>query len=117
MAIQLFFLWREKNRLTFNFIVEFRNNKFGADDTTSRDSDSLIQEYINVPPTDLYTHCWNHPKIRENWRTVLAAVTLLIIGIVLVIMGIFSIANPANGSRGFVFLLAGMKIFNYLSKY
>lgn len=85
-----------------------RNNKFGADDTTSRDSDSLIQEYINVPPTDLYTHCWNHPKIRENWRTVLAAVTLLIIGIILVTMGIFSIANPANSSRGIVFLLAGM---------
>lgn len=61
-----------------------------------------------MPPTDLYTHCWNHPKIRENWRTVLAAVTLLIIGIVLVTMGIFSIANPANSSRGFVFLLAGM---------
>lgn len=99
------------------FIVKYRNNKFGADDTTSRDSDSLIQEYINVPPTDLYTHCWNHPKIRENWRTVLAAVTLLIIGIVLVIMGIFSIANPANGSRGFVFLLAGMKISIYLSKF
>lgn len=60
-----------------------RNNKFGADDTTSsRDSDSLIQEYINVPQTDLYSsyHCWNHPKIRENWRTVLAAITLLIIG-------------------------------------
>lgn len=58
-----------------------RNNKFGADDTTSsRDSDSLIQEYINVPQSDLYSHCWNHPKIQENWRTVLAAVTLLIIG-------------------------------------
>lgn len=89
-------------------LFDDRNNKFAADDTTSRDSDSLIQEYINVPPTDLYTHCWNHPKIRENWRTVLAAVTLLIIGIVLVTMGIFSIANPANSSRGFVFLLAGM---------
>lgn len=88
-----------------------RNNKFGADDTTSRDSDSLIQEYINVPPSDLYTHCWNHPKIRENWRTVLAAVTLLIIGIVLVTMGMISIASPANGSRGFVFLLAGSICF------
>lgn len=79
----------------------------GGDDTTSRDSDSLIQEYINMPPTEMYTHCWNHPKIRENWRTVLAAVLLLVIGIVLVTMGIFAIANPANGSQGFVFLLAG----------
>lgn len=94
----------------------FRNNKFGADDTTSRDSDSLIQEYINVPPSDLYTHCWNHPKIRENWRTVLAAVTLLIIGIVLVTMGMISIASPANGSRGFVFLLAGKLLFNLLQR-
>lgn len=90
----------------------FRVNKFGAgggggDDTTSRDSDSLIQEYINMPPTEMYPHCWNHPKIRENWRTVLAAVLLLVIGIVLVTMGIFAIANPANSSQGFVFLLAG----------
>ncbi|XP_031619111.1 uncharacterized protein LOC116338147 isoform X2 [Contarinia nasturtii] len=84
-----------------NMVNFCRNNKFAAEDTTSRDSDSLIQEYINVPQTDLYTHCWNHPKIRENWRTVLAAVCL----------GIVSIANPANGSRGFVFLLAGSICF------
>lgn len=63
-----------------------------------------------MPPTETYPHCWNHPKIRENWRTVLAAVLLLVIGIVLVTMGIFAIANPANGSQGFVFLLAGMTI-------
>lgn len=106
------------SKLLFVCLFSYRNNKFAADDTTSRDSDSLIQEYINVPPTDLYTHCWNHPKIRENWRTVLAAVTLLIIGIILVTMGIFSIANPANSSRGFVFLLAGKGIsvqkFNHI---
>lgn len=99
-----------------NIFTIIRNNKFSADDTTSRDSDSLIQEYINVPPSDLYTHCWNHPKIRENWRTVLAAVTLLIIGIVLVTMGMISIASPANGSRGFVFLLAGRLLFNLLQR-
>lgn len=70
-----------KKSINIQFIsaLFIRSNKF-ADDTTSRDSDSLIQEYINVPQTDLYTHCWNHPKIRENWRTVLAAVTLLLIG-------------------------------------
>lgn len=108
----------------FNFYEihsQFRVNKFGAgggggDDTTSRDSDSLIQEYINMPPTETYPHCWNHPKIRENWRTVLAAVLLLVIGIVLVTMGIFAIANPANGSQGFVFLLAGtFVLFDYRS--
>lgn len=96
----------------FRIPHNFRVNKFGAgsgggDDTTSRDSDSLIQEYINMPPTEMYPHCWNHPKIRENWRTVLAAVLLLVIGIALVTMGIFAIANPASGSQGFVFLLAG----------
>lgn len=101
--------WHLVHLINFLSIYNFdRNNKFGADDTTSRDSDSLIQEYINVPPTDIYTHCWNHPKIRENWRTVLAAVTLLIIGVGLLTMGVISIAAPANGSRGFVFLLAGM---------
>lgn len=101
--VMLYMLYTKNKSLYFT-----RNNKFGADDTTSRDSDSLIQEYINVPPSEYYTHCWNHPKIRENWRTVLAAVTLLIIGVALLTMGVISICAPANGSRGFVFLLAGM---------
>lgn len=93
----------------FSLFITFRNklSTSNGDDTTSRDSDSLIQEYATVPPTDLYKHCWNHPKIRENWRTVLAAVMLLVIGVILVGMGIYSIAKPANGSQGFVFLLAG----------
>lgn len=83
-----------------------RDNKLG-DDTTSRDSDSLIQEFANAPTTGLYTCCCQHPKVRENWRTVLAAVTLLVIGVVLAVMGVLSVANPQNGSRGIVFLLAG----------
>lgn len=49
---------------------------------TSRDSDSLIQDggfYTGIfDPTQ---SCWTHPKIKENWKMVLAAVVLLIVGI------------------------------------
>lgn len=83
-----------------------RDSKYN-DDTTSRDSDSLIQEYGNISTNDMDTHCWHHPKVRENWRTVLAAVTLLIVGLVLVVMGIFALTQPNSGSQGAVFLLAG----------
>lgn len=81
-----------------------------TDDTTSRDSDSLIQEYGNLATTDS-TYCWRHPKIRENWRTVLAAVTLLVVGIGLVVMGAYAIADPHSGSQGAVFLVAGFICF------
>lgn len=97
------------------FFVCSRDSKY-SDDTTSRDSDSLIQEYGNISTTDHAEHgCWHHPKVRENYRTVLAAVTLLIVGLVLVVMGVFAVANPQNGSQGVVFLLAGMYSLN--SKY
>ncbi|KAL5292283.1 TMEM134 family protein [Megaselia abdita] len=82
------------------------------DDTTSRDSDSLIQEYGNISSEDeTTTSCWRHPKVRENWRTVLAAVTLLLVGIFLVVMGAFAVADPANNSQGVVFFVAGFICF------
>lgn len=92
--------------LKFCFPFKTRDSKY-SDDTTSRDSDSLIQEYGAATP-DLYAHCWQHPKVRENYRTVLAAVTLLIVGLVLVVMGVFALTHPQSGSQGVVFLLAGM---------
>ncbi|XP_055380686.1 transmembrane protein 134 [Condylostylus longicornis] len=87
-----------------------RNYKY-TDDTTSRDSDSLIQEYGNLSSNNTHTYCWNHPKVRENWRTVLAAVTLLLVGTGLVIMGVFSVADPASSSQGVVFFVAGFICF------
>ncbi|CAD7083408.1 unnamed protein product [Hermetia illucens] len=87
-----------------------RNFKY-TEDTTSRDSDSLIQEYGNLATDESNTYCWRHPKVRENWRTVLAAVTLLLVGTGLVIMGAFAVADPANSSQGAVFFVAGFICF------
>lgn len=82
-----------------------------TDDTTSRDSDSLIQEYGSAVNNDTYTYCWRHPKVRENWRTVLAAVTLLIVGTGLFVVGAYAIAEPNNGSQGAVFFVAAFICF------
>lgn len=96
-----------------------------TDDTTSRDSDSLIQEYSmnsngngghpggtgnnNLPiyystttggGASTNTTCWRHPKVRENWRTVLAAFALLFVGTGLVVMGAFSLSETSNTSQG-----------------
>lgn len=76
-----------------------------------RDSDSLIQEYGNLSSNDTYTYCWRHPKVRENWRTVLAAATLLVIGTGLIAMGAYAIAEPHNGSQAAVFFVAGFICF------
>ena len=48
--------------------------------TISKDSDSLITE----GPENGYDPSmpwWQHPKVRENWKMVLAAFSLLLIGL------------------------------------
>ncbi|XP_052893152.1 transmembrane protein 134 isoform X2 [Anopheles moucheti] len=76
-----------------------------------RDSDSLIQEYGHLSSSESYTYCWRHPKVRENWRTVLAAIALLIIGTGLIAMGAYALVEPHNGSQAAVFFVAGFICF------
>lgn len=90
------------------YINNFSKTYKCTEDTTSRDSDSLIHEYVEATQS---MYCWNHPKVRENWKTVCAAVTLLIVGIGLLGMGAFAVAEPENGLQGAVFFVAGMICF------
>ncbi|CAG9830663.1 unnamed protein product [Diabrotica balteata] len=79
---------------------------------TSRDSDSLIQDYYDCPNEENFSRsCFKHPKVKENWRMVLAAATLLIIGIGLLATGSVTLAEPNSGLQGLVFLLAGFICF------
>ncbi|KAF2882856.1 hypothetical protein ILUMI_23368 [Ignelater luminosus] len=79
---------------------------------TSRDSDSLIQDYCDGSSQDIDNRsCFHHPKVRENWRMVLAATTLLFIGIGLLATGTLALAEPQAGLQGAVFLLAGFICF------
>lgn len=50
---------------------------------SSRDSDSFVHDDVSGRYAMFDRSQWwcYHPKVRENWRTVLAAVLLLIIGI------------------------------------
>ncbi|CAN7986378.1 unnamed protein product [Ixodes hexagonus] len=74
------------------------------DDTLSRDSDSLIQS----DGRDAKDGCWwKHPKVRDNWRVVLAALGLLIMGLGLVATGIVVQVLPNIGVQGTVFFVAG----------
>jgi len=41
-----------------------------------------------------------HPKIRENWKVVLGAVMLTLIGSVLFFVGIGIVASPGRGRHG-----------------
>ncbi|KAF5282850.1 hypothetical protein FQA39_LY17471 [Lamprigera yunnana] len=78
----------------------------------SRDSDSLIQDYCDGSNLDIDSRsCFRHPKIRENWRMVLAATTLLFIGIGLLTTGTLALVEPQAGLQGAVFLLAGFICF------
>ncbi|KAL1501497.1 hypothetical protein ABEB36_006807 [Hypothenemus hampei] len=79
---------------------------------TSRDSDSLIQDYYDCSSEEhLHKSCFTHPKVRENWRMVLAATTLLIIGTGLLITGTLTLREPNSALQASVFLLAGFICF------
>lgn len=79
------------------------------EDTTSRDSDSLIQEYGNLSTLERNTYCWRHPKVRENWKIVLGAVLLTIIGCSLITLGIF--VYSSNSSQAIVIFVVGFLCF------
>lgn len=76
----------------------------------SRDSDSLIHDG-SISELGGSSFCCTHPKVRENWRMVLAAVTLLVIGVGLLATGAMALADPLSGLQGAVFLLAGLICF------
>lgn len=77
-----------------------------------RDSDSLIQDFYDGSSQENITRsCLRHPKVRENWRMVLAATTLLFIGIGLLAVGALALTDPDGGLQGAVFLLTGLICF------
>lgn len=90
----------------------FSSRNYKLVNEASRDSDSLIQDcYDSSSQENLSRSCFRHPKVRENWRMVLAATTLLFIGIGLLATGALALAEPAAGLQGAVFLLAGFICF------
>ncbi|OXA44075.1 transmembrane protein 134 [Folsomia candida] len=79
----------------------------GGDDSVSKDSDSLITEELESS-YDPAMPWFYHPKVRENWKMVLAAFFLLVIGLGLTIGGIVIVSLPINGIQGAVFIFAGI---------
>jgi len=78
-------------------------------DSTSHDSVSLIQNnpgyYAGSEPNKFW---WKHPKIKENWKTVTAALVLVVLGVVLIFTGIIIYCNPSwNFIEGYAFFIAG----------
>ncbi|CAN8016735.1 hypothetical protein HPB47_008888 [Ixodes persulcatus] len=76
------------------------------EDTLSKDSDSLIQ--CDGRKYDARDGCWwKHPKVRDNWRVMLAALGLLVVGLGLLVTGIVVQVLPQIGVQGLVFFIAG----------
>lgn len=82
-------------------------------DTASKDSDSLINDsyYYETEGFDVYACWWSHPKVRQNWKIVVSAFVLLIIGVGLVATGLVVEIMPIAGFKGIVFFMAGAICF------
>lgn len=78
-------------------------------DSTSQDSISLIQNnpgyYEGPAPSKFW---WKHPKIKQNWKMMMASLILVFLGTGLIITGIVAYSHPTlAGIQGFVFFIAG----------
>jgi len=78
-------------------------------DSTSQDSISLIQNnpgyYEGPSPSKFW---WKHPKIKQNWKMMLASSILVFLGTGLLLTGIVAYSHPnLAGIQGFVFFIAG----------
>ncbi|XP_042219645.1 transmembrane protein 134-like isoform X2 [Homarus americanus] len=82
-----------------------------ARDAISRDSDSLIPGDSSSSFSESPRWWFLHPKVREKWRIVAGAFTLLIMGIILLITGIVVEAVPLESLSGPVFIIAGLICF------
>lgn len=83
------------------------------DDTASKDSDSLIHENQQYSQSyfDPERIWWKHPRVKENWKVVVAAFALVIIGLGLFVTGITVLVIPLGGVQGLVFLITGIICF------
>lgn len=81
------------------------------EDTLSKDSDSLIQCDPHCHKYDARDGWWTHPKVRENWKVMLAAFGLLLTGLGLIATGIVVQILPRVGVQGLVFFIAGAICF------
>jgi len=81
------------------------------EDSTSQDSASLIPDaghgYYSGPSQEKFW--WKHPKIKQNWKMVIASALLVMVGTGLIVTGIVAYALPSlKGIQGFVFFIAGI---------
>jgi len=78
-------------------------------DSTSQDSISLIPNnpgYYEGPSHSKFW--WKHPKIKQNWKMMMASLILVFLGTGLIITGIVAYSHPnLAGIQGFVFFIAG----------
>ncbi|CAM1325771.1 TMEM134 (predicted) [Pycnogonum litorale] len=81
------------------------------DDALSKDSDSLINDGNSVQKFDPGRCWWKHPKVKENWKIVVAAFVLLFIGLGLIVAGMVVYIIPEIGIQGFAFIIAGLICF------
>ncbi|XP_076445522.1 transmembrane protein 134-like [Babylonia areolata] len=82
--------------------------------TTARPSQSLQSlnsvsdmTEVSVLSYNQYDSWVHHPKVRENWRLVVGAGILMVLGIVLIIAGIGIAVSPATGYHCIVIIIIG----------
>ncbi|KAL5017139.1 hypothetical protein ScPMuIL_006728 [Solemya velum] len=76
-----------------------------ADSLHSVSSIWTQETHVSFPPNSSWLL---HPKVRENWRTVVGAFGLTVIGLVLNLTGIGVLATPQRGWHCVVFFVGGM---------
>eukprot|EP00128_Syssomonas_multiformis_P005360 Colp12_sorted_trinity150504_noHs@13278 len=64
----------------------------------------------NKDPKNASQGFWKHPRLRGHWKTVAAALTLLVLGFAFLIIAITLEFVPHDGPRAFVFAIIGVLV-------
>ncbi|PVD29225.1 hypothetical protein C0Q70_11822 [Pomacea canaliculata] len=86
------------------------NSRYMRASTSLQSLNSLSSSVTNISVLSYnqYDSWVHHPKVRENWRLVLASGILMVLGLVLVFTGIGIAASPATGYHCIVIIVIGL---------
>lgn len=75
-------------------------------DRTFSDTSQVYSDTVSVISKTFGRHWWTHPKVKENKKTVLACLLLLIAGIALGVTGLAIELSKTTAVKSFIFFIA-----------
>lgn len=74
----------------------------------TQESQNATETHVSTRSYSENVSWYHHPKVRENWKVVLGAFMLTVIGLVLFLVGLGVLISPSRGLQCLVFFIGGL---------